>query len=285
MVRFAVRAQKLFLLVSCASLAVCLVVAAPASAHRSLVQSDYPAGSDTAFGLATGDFNGDGIADLASATTMGDSVAVVLGNGDGTFGSPSLFGNVAGGYSIPSEDFNGDGAADLASAATNVVSVLLNSPAAGLSPAALNFGSAASPVPQGTASAPQTVTISNDGSAPLRVTGFAITGSDRGDFDTGAQTCGQPVAPGGSCQVRVRFFPQAEGNRQANLEILSNAATTPIIVSGVAGPLPTGPTGPKGDPGPYAAISKVRVSGQDRPSQDQAEETRQGEGEVRGEVG
>ncbi|MBN8866645.1 MAG: VCBS repeat-containing protein [Solirubrobacterales bacterium] len=239
-----------------------------------LGNGDGTFGSSTEYAIAPGsssvvsaDFSGDDIPDLAAGSQDAGRVSVILGEGDGTFGPTTIIGNIAGGHSIVAKDFNGDGAPDLAASATNVVSVFMNSPTAQLGPASLTFGSAASPVPQGTASAPQTVTVTNDSSAPVTVSGFEITGADADDFDTGTQNCLRPIAPGGSCQVRVRFFPQAEGERQANLELLSNAPTTSVALSGIAGPLPQGPTGPTGptgatgSPGPYAAIGKVKVSG------------------------
>lgn len=85
---------------------------------------------DTAFGdfgsvIANGDFNGDGIADLAAV--HGNTIAVLLGNGDGTFtpktGQPvSAQTNV----SLIEADFNGDGKLDLAVVdSTGVVSIWL----------------------------------------------------------------------------------------------------------------------------------------------------------------
>src|SRR5713226_1273541 len=41
------------------------------------------------FSVAVGDFNGDGKPDLAVA---GDNVSILLGHGDGTFGSPTYLG-------------------------------------------------------------------------------------------------------------------------------------------------------------------------------------------------
>ena len=84
--------------------------------------------------LVAGDFNGDGRVDLAVAgnNVAGTGVvAVLLGDGDGTFQRPM---NYAAGTTFPSAlvagDFNGDGRVDLADAGNNVagtgvVSVLL----------------------------------------------------------------------------------------------------------------------------------------------------------------
>ncbi len=73
--------------------------------------------------IALGDFNGDGILDLAIAGSQ--TVTVLRGNGDGSF--TSAFGTNVGGSSITVGDFNGDGILDLALAnqSGNNVIVLL----------------------------------------------------------------------------------------------------------------------------------------------------------------
>ncbi len=83
--------------------------------------------------IVIADFNGDGKPDLALTSTPlgsfpGNLVSLLLGNGDGTFGSPALFGTGSEAYSAAVGDFNGDGATDLAVAngISNTVSLLLN---------------------------------------------------------------------------------------------------------------------------------------------------------------
>jgi hypothetical protein len=65
--------------------------------------------------FAIADFNGDGKADVVLAT-FGNFIAVVLGNGDGTFGTPIMTpGNVVGQFdSVVAADFDGDGKIDVA---------------------------------------------------------------------------------------------------------------------------------------------------------------------------
>jgi uncharacterized protein (TIGR03437 family) len=88
--------------------------------------------------IVIADFNGDGKLDLAvvsnfqgAAGTTG-SVAIVLGNGDGTFQSPGYLTAPTGANAMVTGDFNGDGKPDLAvlssqeeGAATDTVQILL----------------------------------------------------------------------------------------------------------------------------------------------------------------
>lgn len=76
----------------------------------------------TATGTVVGDFNGDGKPDLISTASFTSSVTYLfLGNGDGTFQSPtSVF--VPNGAQIAAADVNGDGKLDLVSAAVSSIS-------------------------------------------------------------------------------------------------------------------------------------------------------------------
>ena len=78
--------------------------------------------------MAVGDVNGDGRVDLAVADAFSDQVAVLFGNGDGTFTPPLwiYLGPSNNPRSIAIADLNRDGKADLvvANAAANTVAVI-----------------------------------------------------------------------------------------------------------------------------------------------------------------
>ncbi|MFY9646726.1 MAG: VCBS repeat-containing protein [Terriglobales bacterium] len=81
--------------------------------------------------LVGGDFNGDGMPDLAIANYDDNTVTILLGNGDGTFIAPTapLPATGAGPFAIVAGDFNNDGNLDLATANfyDNTVTILLGS--------------------------------------------------------------------------------------------------------------------------------------------------------------
>jgi len=84
---------------------------------------------------AAGDFNLDGVPDLAMSSRFCDAgeicdsgIRVFFGNGDGSLGPPSDFGL---GYlptSVVTADFDGDGRPDVAVTGNNIVSILLTRP-------------------------------------------------------------------------------------------------------------------------------------------------------------
>jgi hypothetical protein len=90
---------------------------------------DYVAGPSP-YAVASADFNGDGIPDLALADSTGASqISILLGNGDGTFKPPSFFstGTDTDPVAIMVGDFNQDGIPDLAVAnySTSTVSIFI----------------------------------------------------------------------------------------------------------------------------------------------------------------
>jgi len=64
-------------------------------------------------GVAVGDLNGDGIPDIATTNTSDNTISIMLGNGDGSYGTPKTVATNAGPGAIVIGDFNGDGKGDL----------------------------------------------------------------------------------------------------------------------------------------------------------------------------
>jgi Bacterial Ig-like domain (group 3)/MBG domain (YGX type)/FG-GAP-like repeat len=80
--------------------------------------------------VSVGDFNGDGIADLAVTDSNDNNVRILLGNGLGSFTQAQWSPIAVGGrpYGVSVGDFNGDGITDLAvvNLVSDTVSILLN---------------------------------------------------------------------------------------------------------------------------------------------------------------
>lgn len=99
--------------------------------------SGLPALGAGTFSLVTGDFNGDGIEDLATTNSVSNNVSVLLGRGDGSF-NPARTYPLAGAHSVgvipfalASGDFNHDGKTDLVSGGALSVTILLGNGAGG----------------------------------------------------------------------------------------------------------------------------------------------------------
>lgn len=82
----------------------------------------------------------------------------------------------------------------------------------------------------GSATASQSVTVTNNGSSPLAISSISISGADPGDFSQ-TNTC--PLAPSGtiainaSCTISVAFKPTATGSRTADISVADNATASP----------------------------------------------------------
>ena len=104
--------------------------------------TDYATGGGNPFDVLTADFNGDGILDLITVNSGSSTIAVLLGDGLGGFGSPSTFSVTPSGSAQPIDiavgDFNKDGNLDVVTANffgggfTNSVSVLFGDGSGGV---------------------------------------------------------------------------------------------------------------------------------------------------------
>jgi hypothetical protein len=76
------------------------------------------------YAVAVGDFNNDGLPDVAVANESYSDISIYLGNGDGTLKTPTLYttnSNIYGAVGLALGDFNGDGFVDIAVAQTNQI--------------------------------------------------------------------------------------------------------------------------------------------------------------------
>jgi hypothetical protein len=78
----------------------------------------------------------------------------------------------------------------------------------------------------GTTSPPQTVTLTNSGTATLNLASIVPSG----DF-AATDTCGTSLAAGATCAVRVTFRPTATGSRTGALTLRDDAPGSPQVVS------------------------------------------------------
>jgi FG-GAP-like repeat/Collagen triple helix repeat (20 copies) len=202
-----------------------------------------------AWGVASGDFNGDGNADIAVADSTTNAVVWFTGDGTGHFSAPERLALDHAPLDIVAKDLNGDGLDDIvATRAGGGFYVLMNSstPAASASTSAIAFDA---PQAVGTVGPARAVDVTNTGGAPLHPH-VALAGDD---FVIASDGCaGATVQAGASCSVRVRFAPSAEGARSGRLTITSDdpAGARTVDLSGSASPAPVPPAGARGETGP-----------------------------------
>jgi hypothetical protein len=97
-------------------------------------------------------------------------------------------------------------------------------PAVTFSPTSLTFGSQAI----GTTSAPQSITVTNSGTANVFINSAATHSLDFTEVDDGCS--GLTLAPGTSCSVSINFSPTATGTRSTTFDLTDNAPNSPQTV-------------------------------------------------------
>jgi hypothetical protein len=105
----------------------------------------------------------------------------------------------------------------------------LAAPSFSVNPSGLTFNNQQPGVP----SAPQTLTITNNGGAPMANVGFAFTGAAASSYSipANANTCGVLLTNGSSCAAQVVFTPSATGAISATLAVSSSTAgVAPVSV-------------------------------------------------------
>ena len=230
--------------------------------------------------LAVGDFNSDGIIDLAVADQGSSGVTILRGQSNGASppvgtgvlaaapGSPfSTLDSVNAGQgpaALVVADFNADGRLDVATAdnTDGRVSILLQGVNLTISPANLDFSNTNPPTtaslppgqPIGVTSSAMTITVTNNGSITLAIDSFQVSPASPNPFDFAIDkmttTCSATVtvlSTGQACVIGVTFTPADVGLRQAVVQIVSGNGTVTVAQSvpvdgiGLANPIQLGP--------------------------------------------
>jgi VCBS repeat protein len=199
--------------------------------------------SNTPTSLTTGDFNHDGMLDVAVANTGDNTVSILLGTGSGALtpsGSAVHVGTDP--EAIRAADFNGDGFSDLAVAnyLDGTVTILLNNQDGGFAASVISVGT-------GAGSGPQALAIEGAGNTLLlAVANFrdnsvsVLRGDGSGAF--GAQT----IIPAGGGPDDV-VFADFNGNGIPDMAVSNYTTGTVSLMMGSAG-------------GSYAVLGPFKVS-------------------------
>jgi len=214
---------------------------------------------------AAGDVNGDGVDDLIIGSYGADPNASNSGRSYVVFGRSSAFpSNVqladldgSNGFKLDGEGFfhrsgrsvsgagdvNGDGVDDVIIGAYRAnfngngsgrSYVVFGgtagpgmTPRVGVTPASVDFGA----VVVGQASSAQTVTVENTGNSDLTLGALGFSGADSAEFGLSNDSCsGQVIAPAAACTVDLALTPAATGPRAAQLDIPSDASSSPDVL-------------------------------------------------------
>ncbi|MGB8473655.1 MAG: choice-of-anchor D domain-containing protein [Candidatus Acidiferrum sp.] len=137
----------------------------------------------------------------------------------------------------------------------------ISGPSASLSATSLSFGT----IQTGSASAPQTVTITSNGGQALSVNSISLGGADPSQFQE-MDTCQTPsvLQPTKFCSISITFQPTGTGSQQATLSIVDDAPDSPQSVTlngaGVAPPPPAPAVTVSPDPVSFPTITQGTTS-------------------------
>lgn len=191
-------------------------------APASLSFAPQPLGTSSSVQRVTLTNTGDAALTLIAAKTTGDFIVVnscgnsLAGHSSCSIGvifQPTILGAAAGTLTV-SDEYR----------AQNVTLSGSGVAPAGVSLSPL-FGMSFPATGVGLISAPQTVTLSNNGGVPLSLSTIALSG----DFAVmpGSNQCSETVAVGSACSMQILFKPTAGGTRQGTLVIADDAINSP----------------------------------------------------------
>jgi hypothetical protein len=177
-------------------------------------------------GVVVGDFNGDGIADIAFSAYDTGSLYLLLGNGDGTFGSPLTINTPEPLTTLVVCDFNGDGKLDLAGTYDDYYSssygaIVLLGNGDGTFPTTLAYPMTVTPYSFATGD------FNGDGRADFAIANYSAGTSSvnilLGAYATQLKFTAQPVTAVAGASVAVAVQVQ---DANGNLVVTQNASVT-----------------------------------------------------------
>jgi sugar lactone lactonase YvrE len=120
----------------------------------------------------------------------------------------------------------------ITSASVNPQSVPVTATVVGIPQATLSIGSLVYSYQNlDTVSAPQSVVLSNAGTAPLKMNSIAITGTNASEFSA-TNNCGVSLPAGANCTISVNFTPIDNGTRTASLIVSDAVGSQTVALSG-----------------------------------------------------
>jgi hypothetical protein len=201
----------------------------------------FPLPNDS-YSIAIGDFNRDGIPDIATSIFDYGGISVLLGLGDGTFAPQVNYDNGQQTYYLISADLNGDGYPDLIGPDINVNTfyVLLNNGDGSFSPSVANHGPDPYAYLLGTVAADMNgdgkldIVLSNTDDCVVNCTTI-FPGNGDGTFQPASQFgIRQDRAGSDSGKGAVGDF-----NHDGKLDIATETSNGPYLMIQTAGPAPT----------------------------------------------
>lgn len=183
------------------------------------------------FAVTVGDFNGDGVLDLAAVSgyiSGGLSVqppgtlSYLFGKGDGTFSPAVNYLAPTGADAIAVADFNNDGLLDVGVASDGgIVSTYVQTTLA-VSTFGLNFSTQT----LNTSSVPRPVKLTNNGAKSVAINSISITSPLYATDFSQTNNCGASLAPRASCTIEVSFSPSTAPFYQQPMTALLNISST-----------------------------------------------------------
>jgi hypothetical protein len=176
--------------------------------------------SAAAVNISSVTVNGTNASDFTQTNTCGSSLAVNASCTVNVTFKPGAAGSRSATLTIT------DNAVNSPQSATLTGTGVTPTPGLNLNPTSVTFNTQNI----GTTSAAQSVTLTNNGTAALTISGITVSGTNASDFAQ-TNTCGSSLAANASCTVSVTFKPTVAGTRSANVTVTSNAPNSPQSVA------------------------------------------------------